>query len=429
LRHLKSFSVYAFTIFFNAAISFLTVSLLTHHLSEVDYGIINLYSSALIFLSPFIGVGVQFILGVDFFKMNEIEFRSHFTNAIVTPVVACILFSVIALVFHSYIESTLHVTLLFALLLPLACLVTIFSDVILTLMRDKGLHKLFSFYSIFKNLLEVGLTILLVIVIGLNWQGRIASNLITLGAVSVIVVIIIRRWHLFTGKFEKNDIGKSLYTGLPFVPERLAIFILGYSDRFFINHYSGTGDVGYYSAGAQIAIIMNLSTLTLSNVFYPSIYRTLSGKLIDYSKVRKIVFVYLGISGIIAVLVILAIPYFFQYFIGPKFLQGEKYAILLTIGLFFWAVYNVFIAFLLNIRRNRVIMGISICGMIVSIVLNFFLVKNLGAIGATYTSIAAYFSMAGITIFFVHKYYGLSKLFLNEKNTKLRHLLFKKYDL
>jgi FkbM family methyltransferase len=90
----------------------------------------------------------------------------------------------------------------------------------------------------------------------------------------------------------------------------------------------------------------------------------------------------------------------------------------LTIGLFFWGIYNAFLAFLLNARKNSLIMLISIAGMILSVILNFFLVRRFGALGATYTSIIVYFVMAVTTIYFVNKFYSLRKIFSSENNLK-----------
>ena len=56
-------------------------------------------------------------------------------------------------------------------------------------------------------------------------------------------------------------------------------------------------------------------------------------------------------------------------------------------------------------------MSISIIGMTVSIILNFFNVKYFGALGATYTCIGVNFLMAVLMIFFVHKNYNLLKIF------------------
>jgi O-antigen/teichoic acid export membrane protein len=411
MKQLKSLSIYGFTIFFNAAISFVTFSLVTHHLTEVDYGIINLYSATIVFLSPFIAIGVQFILGVDFFKMSEDVFSRHFTNAISIPVISCFFFTLLILVGHSYIENFLRIDFFFALLIPFACLLTIYNDVILTLIRDKGNHRLFSLYSISKNIVEIALTILFVVMLSLKWQGRLSSSIAVLCLMLAVAIFLVKRWKLYTGVFNKDAIKKIFITGLPFVPERLAIFVLGFSDRFFINFYEGTGDVGLYSAGAQIAMIVSMGTLTLSNVFYPTIYKSLAQTEVDYAKLRKIILVYIGIASFIALSVILATPLFFKYFIGPRFNPGKQYAIFLTIGLFFWAVYNVFIAFLLSLRKNNLIMSISIFGMIVSLSINLFFVRWFGALGATYTSMIVHFIMAVTTIYFVNKYYSLSRIF------------------
>ena len=56
-------------------------------------------------------------------------------------------------------------------------------------------------------------------------------------------------------------------------------------------------------------------------------------------------------------------------------------------------------------------MTISILGMILSLTLNFINVKKFGAIGATYTSIFVYFFMAAASIYTVHRFIGLRKIF------------------
>jgi O-antigen/teichoic acid export membrane protein len=47
----KQVYIYFISYFITAALSFALVALLMHHLSTYDYGVINLYSSFLIFLS------------------------------------------------------------------------------------------------------------------------------------------------------------------------------------------------------------------------------------------------------------------------------------------------------------------------------------------------------------------------------------------
>ena len=138
MKHFKSLSIYAFTIFFNAAISFAGFSLLTHYLSEVDYGIINLYTSLCVFLTPFIATGVQFVLGVDYFKLTPSEFRSHFTNALVIPLAATIFFTALFLLFNQQVQRLLGVNFFFVLVIPLTCLMMLLNEIFLNLFRNKG---------------------------------------------------------------------------------------------------------------------------------------------------------------------------------------------------------------------------------------------------------------------------------------------------
>ena len=407
---LKSLSVYAFTIFFNAAISFGTFTLPTHHLNEVDYGIINLYNSAIILLVPFISVGVQFILSVDYFKMDHKAYRSHFSNALAIPFCLCIFFTVLCLVGNHFIQRVVKVNFFFAAVLPLICFITILHEVILNLIRDKGKHFLFARFSISKNIMEIGLTIFLIIGLGFGWMGSLSSNVITSIVMLVVMFWLIKKWNLYSSSYDKKETISVLKSGLPFVPERFAIFILGYSDRFFIDYYKGTANVGYYSAGAQIAIIVSLVIFTLNNAFFPFLYKKLSLTIIDYASVRKAVLSYIGIVLLITILVLIAIPFIFKYFVGSAFLPGEKYAINLTIGLFFLAIYNIFIAFLLFCKKSKVIMFVSIIGMLASFLLNFINIRYFGALGATYTSITVYFFMAALCIFFVSKEYDVNRI-------------------
>jgi O-antigen/teichoic acid export membrane protein len=79
----------------------------------------------------------------------------------------------------------------------------------------------------------------------------------------------------------------------------------------------------------------------------------------------------------------------------------------------FWSIYNAFIPFLLNLKKNKLIMVISIIGMMVSLLSNYFMVKFQGALGAAITSIVVYFLMAALVVFWVHKYYGLNKILIS----------------
>ena len=416
LKVLKSFSVYVFTMFFTAGVSFATFSLLTRHLNQFDYGIINLYNSTSILLVAFISCGVQFVLNVDYFKLPPEQYRKRFSNSIVIPVGIFLLLTVGFLVFNYPIRKLIKGDFFFTAVLPLTCLLILVNDIVLGLIRNREQHFLFAGYSIIKSIIEVSLAVLFIVFLGWEWEGRIASSFITLIVTCSIAFLLFKRWGFLTRDISIAEIKPVFKYGLPFIPERLAVFFMFYSDRFFIDYYEGTDDVGLYSAGAQIAVILNLICHSLNSTFYPYFYKRLAKDKPDYAGLRKGVLAFGGIASATMIVLIVATPFIFKYFVGSHFRPGQKYAIYLIIGFFFWAVYNMLLPFLLHNKKNKQIMAISIAGMFLSIGLNFYNVKHFGALGATYTSIIVFGTMSVLTLFAVHRIYNLKDIFLGRNS-------------
>jgi O-antigen/teichoic acid export membrane protein len=287
---------------------------------------------------------------------------------------------------------------------------------VLGLIRNREDHYLFAIFSISKNLLEVSLVILFIVFLHWGWQGRISGSFITLIISCVFAFLLFKKWGFWTSDITLHEIKPVFKYGLPFIPERLAVFFMFYSDRFFIDYYEGTDDVGLYSAGAQIAVILNLMCHSLNSTFYPFFYKRLAKDKPDYAGLRKGVLAFGGIASVTMLSLIVATPFIFKYFVGSHFRSGQKYAIYLVIGFFFWAVYNMLLPFLLHNKKNKQIMAISVTGMFVSIGLNFYNVKHFGALGATYTSIIVFATMSLLALLAVHRIYNLKDIILGRNS-------------
>ena len=401
---------------FTAGVSFATFSLLTRYLNEVDYGIINLYNSTSILLVAFISCGVQFVLNVDYFKLSKEQYRKRFSNSMVIPVIIFAVLTIGFLVFNYPVQRLIKSNFFFTAVLPLTCLLILVNDIVLGLIRNREKHFLFAGFSISKSLIEVSLAILFIVFLNWGWQGRIAGSFITLIVSCAFAFLLFKRWDFLTADISRAEIKPVFKYGLPFIPERLAVFFMFYSDRFFIDFYEGTDDVGFYSAGAQIAIILNLICHSLNSTFYPFFYKRLAKDKPDYAGLRKGVFAFGGIAALTMLCLIVATPMIFKYFVGSHFRPGQKYAIFLVIAFFFWAVYNMLLPFLLHNKKNKQIMAISIVGMLLSIGFNFYNVKHFGALGATYTSILVFATMCLLTLYSVHRIYNLKDIILGRNN-------------
>lgn len=410
-RYLKSFSVYAFVMFFTAAITFAVYSWLTHHLSTKDLGIVNLYNAYCLLLVPFVSFGVQFILSVDYFKMPAKRYAIRFVNGLLIPPIAIVLLTLLSLLFQDKLLGVLQSNLFFVLIAPLTCFFIGLNDIVIMQIRNRGKHGLYARYSIFKTVSESLLIVLLISVFAVKWQGRLSAALISLVICSGFSFYLFKKWDLIKCRIFFSEIKRIAHASSPFIPERLAVFFLSQSDRFIINYYHGTSELGLYGAGAQVGIIVNLVTMALSYSFQPMIFKNLSLQPVNYRGCRNVMLGYMGISLMITLVLIVAIPFIFHWFIGEAFKGSGLYAINLTIAGFFWAVYNCFLACLLFLKKSREIMWIAIGGTFISVSLNLISIKQFGPVGATYTCIIVYFIMAVLVMLRVHKYYNIRNFF------------------
>jgi O-antigen/teichoic acid export membrane protein len=365
----------------------------------------------------FISCGVQFVLNVDYFKLSKELYRKRFSNSIVIPLIIFFILTIGFLVFNYPIQRLVKSNFLFTAIMPFTCLLVLVNDIVLGLIRNREKHFLFAGFSISKSLLEVSLAILFIVFMGWDWEGRLAGSFITLVCSCTFAFFLFRRWGFLTREISLSEIKPVFKYGLPFIPERLAVFFMFYSDRFFIDYYEGTADVGFYSAGAQIAIILNLVCHSLNSTFYPYFYKRLAKEKTDYVGLRRGILAFGGIATITMLGLIAVTPLVFKYFVGSAFKPGQKYAIYLVISFFFWAIYNMLLPFLLNKKKSKLIMSISIVGMLLSIGLNFYNVRHFGALGATYTSIVVFATMCLLTLYSVHKIYNLKDIFLGRESS------------
>ena len=170
----KQVYIYFSSYFINAALSFVTVSLLTHYLSTYDYGIINLYNSFLIFLMPFVTGGILYPLSVEYFKRQRETYSAYFTDAQAIPLVSVVLFTILCIAFQHPLSRFLKVSEIWIWIMPLTAWWVMINETTLIITRNKNRPVQFAFFSIGKNLAEISLTITLVPAIEVG-NGKVAA--------------------------------------------------------------------------------------------------------------------------------------------------------------------------------------------------------------------------------------------------------------
>ncbi len=347
-------------------ISFAIVSLLTHHLSTYDYGIINLYSSFLILLMPFITGGILYPLSVEYFKRPRETYAAWFTNAQVIPLLSLVLFTGLCIGFQNPLSQLLKVPVIWIWIMPVTAWWIMINETAMIITRNNNRPWQFVFFSVGKNLVEISLTIILVIGLHWTWQGRLLSAAaapVLLGGVSIYLFY---RWRLVAKKVNWKAAQRILLLSFPFVFERLAVFVMGYSDKFFIDRFdlNGTKEVGLYGLGNQLATIIYLVVVSMNSAYQPYLFQKLAEG--HHGKIHRTTGWYIGACAITVVGMFIVIPFLFRFFIGSDFQEAKPYAYMLCSGFFMWGIFNAFQAYLIYLEKSRIILYISLLGMTAS---------------------------------------------------------------
>jgi O-antigen/teichoic acid export membrane protein len=197
---------------------------------------------------------------------------------------------------------------------------------------------------------------------------------------------------------------------LPLVFVGFAGMINEVADKLFIKYLSipksdALAQVGIYGANYKLAILMTIFIQVFKYAAEPFFFKqagTLNAKDI-YSKVMTYFIIF---CLFIFLLVTLYIDVF-KYFIGENYRVGLKIVpVILLANLFLGIYYNLSVWYKVNDLTKYGAL-ISFYGVIVTLILNAYLIPRIGYMGSAIATVACYFSMMVISFFYGRQYYKI----------------------
>ncbi len=308
------------------------------------------------------------------------------------------------------------------------------------------------------NISEAFLRLILVISFILYFNNNIDSYFYAFFvSYSIIFLVIIYEFKNYFFFFKPNItlITNLIKYSLPIIPLGLLWLIISITDRLFINHFLGLYQLGIYAVAIKFVLGINLIIDIFQKSFWP-----ISMKIINQSKevynsfFNDILKYYFTISIISIYLINLTSKYFFFIFTGPNFNNGYIIFNILILQAFFfglfhitsmgmwrkgknyYVLFSVFIALIINIGLNYILIPIyELNGAAIATILSF-LVLNIISFCFSFIilklkinkdMIMIYFPLGSLIIFLVYsENFSYSNLLLIILNLTLIYLVFKK---
>lgn len=403
---LKSVGVYTSIMFLSKGISFLLLFIYTNpkYILPEENGLLNLFSSSIIFLTPFLSFGILQSTSTDYYKLKKNDFNNFFTSNLIPPCLILLLSFLAFWIFRDYFKTTYGFPYYFAILIPLITFLTYINEQLILLIRVNGELKKFAYTGIAKIFLEFGLSVLLVVVFAMHWYGRVTGILVSYTLLAIYAFYYFYKKGYLSGRIFKGYIKSEIVYAVPIIIMQIGIFALSTSDKFFLSHFQNNEVVGVYSVACIFASIISLLSVSYLNYLGPTVYQALSGTKPNYKLIKSNLYNYIKVMVLVTIVIIVTIPLVYKFFINSRYHSAISYFYLIAISYFIWSITSFFHTFLLYYKQKKKMLQLSLASIAISIPVIYFFSKQMGVGGTATGILLSYAATFILTLLFVKNY-------------------------
>lgn len=250
--------IFAVANFGSKILKFLIVPFYTYYLTTKQFGAVDLLTTTVSLLSPFVLLGTNEALLRFSFK-KEITVESLFTNCILI----CASTSTGLMICLYFFAETLFLVnkWLFFILLMLT------SVEMLLLYFSRGLNKNidFAFAGVLNTVVLLVSNIILLVYLHLGIKGYIYSLILASLSSTLYLIFRLQIYNFFSLKYLDLSLMKNILVySLPMMPNAIMWWIMNTSDRYIIYYYLGIAATGIYAISYKLPSIISVIT----NIFY-----------------------------------------------------------------------------------------------------------------------------------------------------------------
>lgn len=304
-------------------LGFLLLPIYTRYLTPADYGILAL----LFIMGSATDILVRLGFGPAIFR--EVIYRGSDERQVESTALYFLagesaLFLGIFMFFSPLISRLIFGVPTYAHLLTMifaSSLLGVVDHIALAKLRIHQRSFLFAAISVGKFLTGTLLNIYFIVILQWGVKGLVICSLVQAALSAALSLALIISDLKLT--FSMPILRRILSFGIPHVPNGLSRLLMNYADRFFLQHYSTAAEVGLYSLGYNIGMVLNLMVTAIQTA-WPAQMFAMAKKPDAERQLSRILTYYLAILGFIGlgfsvlareVLLVMTTPHFYRAWI------------------------------------------------------------------------------------------------------------------
>ncbi len=401
-------AIYSATNTLNALIPFLLLPILTRVLMPDDYGVIAMFFATVGVLGAFTGLSVHGAVNVRFVNRDKIDFPRYVGSCLSVLLMSTLLTLVVVLIFHAPLESITSLPIIWLLTAVIVSGCNIFIQIRLGIWMMAKKSVAYGAFQVLQSLLNIGLSLVFVLLLKLGYEGRLLGQLVAAIAFSVIGYLSLMRGGWVTLRPSREYVREALAFGVPLIPHVVGAFLTSLVDRFIIKQQLGLASAGIYLVAAQLGMGMGLLADAFNKAFVPWLYEQL--RTADLATKRRVVagtWAYFAIALALAGIVALLADWIVLFVAGTAYMEAAKALPWLALGQAFCGMYFMVTNYIFYVRKTSGLVWITLFSGCVGISLVWIFAPLFGIAGAGMAFAVAMFLRFVLTWVLAQKIYPM----------------------
>ncbi len=417
MKLLKSLSLYTVSGISSKAAGFVLLPLVANEIGKVNMDALSVIYAITGVITPLILLSAHGAISVEYFRRDQGDnaFPAYVSSAFINPLISFSIFALLFLLFGKYFAEWVNLDPRWAPWVPVYCFMALIPTVTSIIYQVTNQPLKHVTYNLGLTLTEMGIALLFVLALKMNYDGRVWSIMGSKMIFSGIGIYILYRAGLLTLKTKKAYRLDALVFALPLIPHHLSGAVVNLSDRLFIGNMAIAGELGVYEVGYKVGSVVLVLQSAFALAWLPMLYEWLKQDT-EYAKRKIVLYTYAGIGGFLlcAVAVTLLAPLVF-YLFDKEYSGGLAYVFWIALGYAFFGWYTLRGGIIFYFKRNIYLTYLAFFKIAFNLLLNYFFIKHYGVVGAAYATALSFLFEFIVVSMIASRIYPLPWLYFLKK--------------
>jgi O-antigen/teichoic acid export membrane protein len=377
-------------------IGLITLPLFTAYLTPEEFGVLAMLALLTMVAQPVFSLGLSAAMGPSYFANDcSLNKSKAVWTVFAINVVSASILGAVAWLFPEILGHLVSLSVDYSPLISLSltgCALTILATSFTQRVQFEKQAKLYVAATLVTAVVAILVSIITVVMLGWGVRGmvigQLAGNAATFAAFFLIGVKAIKPSISLTMAKEL------LRLGFPLIPGFAFLFVLMHGNKYILEQTAGLAELGIYSVGFNLGTAISIATGGISSAWYP-FFMTYVTRKPEATVIFGRIFTYFVFSiGALCILFFLAAKPLLIFVTEASFHSAHIVVGFVALANMFLTAFNMFLPGVYFNNDVKYVSFVQACALLFAVPLNYYLIANLGVLGAAIGVAIGFFLLA-----------------------------------